>query len=63
MVRSMFFVGVLIVGGMCWSAGAVSPIARWSFDEGQGSVAYDGVGNNDGTIYGATRTGAWSWEE
>ena len=56
MVRSIFVAGILVVGGMCWSAGAAHPIAHWGFDAQQGSVAYDGVGSNDGTIYGATRT-------
>ncbi len=29
------------------------PLHRWSFDEGQGGIAYDSCGNKDGTIYGA----------
>jgi hypothetical protein len=28
-------------------------VAHWKFDEGQGSIAYDSAGDNDGTIYGA----------
>jgi hypothetical protein len=32
------------------------PIAHWKFDEGEGSIAYDSAGNNDGTIYGAQWT-------
>jgi subtilisin family serine protease len=31
-------------------------VSWWRFDEGQGSIAYDSVGYNDGTIYGATWT-------
>jgi hypothetical protein len=31
-------------------------IAHWTFDEGSGTIAYDSVGNNDGTIYGAQWT-------
>jgi len=31
-------------------------IARWTFDEGSGSTAYDLVGGNHGTIYGAQWT-------
>jgi subtilisin family serine protease len=33
-----------------------TPISHWKFDEGQGAVAYDSVGDNDGNIYGATWT-------
>jgi hypothetical protein len=33
-----------------------SPISHWKFDEGQGVVAYDSVGDNDGNIFGATWT-------
>jgi len=32
-------------------------VAYWKFDEGSGSIAYDWVGENDGTLYGATWTG------
>jgi hypothetical protein len=31
-------------------------VSHWKFDEGSGSTAYDSVGNNDGTISGATWT-------
>jgi hypothetical protein len=31
-------------------------ISYWQFDEGSGTTAYDWVGTNDGTIYGATWT-------
>jgi len=31
-------------------------ISWWKFDEGQGTIAYDSVGTNHGTIYGATWT-------
>lgn len=30
-------------------------IASWSFDEQSGTMAFDSAGDNDGTIYGATR--------
>ena len=29
-------------------------IAYWSFDEGEGATVHDGIGNNDGTIHGAS---------
>ena len=31
-------------------------VGWWKFDEGQGDIAYDSAGNNDGTIYGAQWT-------
>jgi hypothetical protein len=34
----------------------LKPISHWKFDEGSGTTAYDSVGNNHGTIYGATWT-------
>jgi len=33
-----------------------SLISQWRFDEGEGTTAYDSVGDNDGTVYGATWT-------
>ncbi|HUV40799.1 MAG TPA: LamG-like jellyroll fold domain-containing protein, partial [Sedimentisphaerales bacterium] len=32
-------------------------VSWWKFDEGQGDIAYDSEGNNDGIIYGAQWTG------
>jgi len=32
------------------------PVSHWKFDEGQGLIAYDSAGNNDGTIYRAEWT-------
>lgn len=32
------------------------PVSYWTFDEGQGAIAYDSVGNNHGTVYSATWT-------
>jgi len=34
----------------------LGPVSHWKFDEGQGEIAYDSAGNNDGTIYGAAWT-------
>ena len=55
---------LLIVAIMCMTAFAVFPtvnadypegiISYWKLDEGSGTVAYDSVDANDGTIYGAT---------
>lgn len=36
-----------------WSSNVVS---HWTFDEGDGSTAYDSAGNNDGTVTGAEWT-------
>jgi len=33
-----------------------SLVAHWRFDEGEGDIAYDSAGNNDGVIHGATWT-------
>jgi subtilisin family serine protease len=30
------------------------PVSHWKFDEGEGAIAYDSAGSNDGTVYGAT---------
>ena len=32
------------------------PISYWKFDEGQGSIAFDSIGGNDGSIYEAVWT-------
>lgn len=34
------------------SASAPSPVAAYSFDEGEGTIAYDAAGNHNGTIQG-----------
>ena len=34
----------------------LQPISHWKFDEGEGDIAYDSAGDNDGTIYGAQWT-------
>jgi len=50
---------VCVVLGLCGWARAVDSnglISHWAFDEGDGNVAYDSAGYNDGTIYGAEWT-------
>jgi len=32
----------------------LTAVSYWKFDEGEGTIAYDSVSENDGTIYGAT---------
>ncbi|MCD4704229.1 MAG: type IV pilin, partial [Methanosarcinaceae archaeon] len=40
-------------GGYVTSPPAVHNQSYWRFDEGTGSNAYDSIGDNDGTVYGA----------
>lgn len=47
--------------GNVWSFTTMYPVepnllSWWKFDEGQGNIAYDSAGDNDGTIYGAAWT-------
>jgi len=57
MKAKMFVVSFLVVVGLCGSAWALDGIiSHWRFDQGSGNIAYDSVGTNDGTIYGATWT-------
>jgi hypothetical protein len=53
------------IGPACSTKGSVwnfttiepnGPVAWWKFDEGTGTIAYDSVDTNNGTIYGATWT-------
>jgi hypothetical protein len=39
-----------------YQAGGGGLIAQWMFDEGEGDIAYDSAGDNDGIIYGAAWT-------
>lgn len=55
--KKLFFAAVLAFGlwALCGSAWAVEDmVSYWTFDEGEGTIAYDSVGNNHGNIYGAT---------
>ena len=53
--KILLFVVVLAGVLRCGSAQAADGmISCWTLDEGSGTVAYDSVGTNDGTIYGAT---------
>jgi hypothetical protein len=57
MKAKMIVVATLVAVALCGSAWALDDIiSHWSFDEGEGTIAYDSAGNNDGTIYGATWT-------
>ncbi len=56
-IMTVSFVAVLGLLALGDSAYAVEgPISHWRFDEGIETTAYDSVGDNDGTIYGATWT-------
>jgi len=41
---------------MCHYSSSSVPISYWRFDENSGTIARDSIGNNDGTITGATWT-------
>jgi len=45
---------LLTLSGSSWPIGGM--ISYWRFEEGSGNIAYDYVGENDGTIYGAQWT-------
>jgi hypothetical protein len=47
------YVFVALTFAQTYPAGMIS---YWKFDEGDGTAAYDSVGNNDGTIVGSTWT-------
>lgn len=54
--------GVLALCGPARGVDGNDPISYWKFDEGEGTTAYDSVGDNDGTIYGAEwTTGQIGW--
>ncbi|MFH1726042.1 MAG: LamG domain-containing protein [Elusimicrobiota bacterium] len=42
--------------GYCTGGCPGGMVSLWSFDEGDGSVAYDSIGGNHGAIYGASRS-------
>jgi hypothetical protein len=55
--RNIIVAGMLSLLILCGSARAGDSnglVAHWEFDEGEGSIAYDSAGENDGTIYGAS---------
>jgi hypothetical protein len=52
MICAMIFLTLVLTG----ERASAASVARWSFDEGSGSTAYDSVGVNHGTVYGATWT-------
>lgn len=56
-IMTVFFVAVLgLLATSGTSRAAEGPISYWSFDEASGTMAYDSVGDNHGTIYGAQWT-------
>jgi hypothetical protein len=57
MSKILLFMAVLMGVLPCGSAQAVEGVVSyWRFDEGTGTMAYDSIGDNHGTIYGATWT-------
>jgi hypothetical protein len=59
-IRSLVIAAVYGLLALCGSAGGSEPIegliAHWKFDESSRTTAYDSVGGNHGTIYGADWT-------
>jgi len=57
---SLFLAAVLGLLALCGSASSSEPIqgliSQWKFDEGEGSIAYDSVAGNHGTVHGAIWT-------
>jgi hypothetical protein len=49
------WIAAVVVLALCGTAQA-DLVAHWELDEGQGDTAYDSVGSNNGTIYGAQWT-------
>ena len=47
---AIFVVAAAVAAGPQVAAAASAPVARWSFEEGTGSVAADSVGDLDGTL-------------
>ena len=43
--------GLLALAGPAWGSNP-NLVAHWKFDEGTGTIAYDSVGDNDGTLNG-----------
>ena len=53
-IMTVFWVAMLVFLALCEPARAVDGmVSCWTFDEGSGTTAYDSMGTNDGTIYGA----------
>ena len=48
--------GILALCGAAWAVEVNEPIAHWKFDETSGTTALDCVGDNNGTVHGATWT-------
>ncbi len=57
MKAKMTVVAALVVVGLCFPVWAMDGmVSYWKFDEGNGTIAYDSAGTNDGTIHGAAWT-------
>jgi len=54
----VFIVIALLPAPSVDARGGSGPVAAYSFDEGEGEVAYDSAGNHDGTRHGAAWTEA-----
>ena len=59
MIKEAKIMAVLVLLALCGFVCTVEgngPISHWMFDEGSGTTAYDSVGDNNGTVYGAVWT-------
>jgi len=58
--RKILFLAVVLVFGLCALCGSAwaldGMVSYWKFDEGEGTIAYDSAGTNDGIIHGAAWT-------
>ena len=55
--KIMAVVALLVLCGSAWGSEPIpGMISHWNFDEGSGITAYDYIGDNHGTIYGAVWT-------
>src|SRR4030043_2328796 len=54
--KVVFLFIVLLTLPSVGNAGDPNLVSHWRFDEGSGVIAYDSVGGNNGTIYGAKWT-------
>jgi hypothetical protein len=53
LIISIFLMMSFLGGGVTYAGLSDGLISYWNFDEGSGTTAYDSVGTNHGTIYGA----------
>ncbi|HRN71002.1 MAG TPA: LamG domain-containing protein, partial [Candidatus Woesebacteria bacterium] len=60
---SFFFLFLKLPFPFFSSSPGDDPIAYWKFDEGQGNIAYDSAGNNNGTLAAGNSAPSWMSED